>query len=129
MRRARLMLAAAVVVGALVYLVIGGLRGAVVYYITPGELLDRGPDAVGWPLRLGGQVQPGSRSFDPRTLELRFVLTDGRAAVPVLYRGVPPDLFTEGQGAVVEGIYGSDGVFVARSVIVKHSEQYAPPSP
>ena len=123
------MLAAAAVVGALAYVIIGGLRGAVVYYITPTELLARGPQAAGQTVRLGGQVQPGSRRWNPHTLELRFALTDGRAVIPVVYRGVPPDLFTEGQGAVVEGTYGADGVFVARSVIVKHSEQYAPPSP
>jgi cytochrome c-type biogenesis protein CcmE len=128
-RRARLLLAAAAVAAAAVYLVIGGLRGAVVYYLTPSELLDRGPAALGRTLRVGGQVQPGSRVWDPQTLQLRFVLTDGRAAVPVVFRGVPPELFTEGQGAVVEGVYGPDGVLTARSVMVKHSEQYAPPSP
>ncbi len=129
MRRARLILAAAAVAGAVVYLIIGGLRGAVVYYITPSELLGRGPEAAGQTLRLGGQVQPGSRAWNPQTLELRFVLTDGRASIPVRYRGVPPELFAEGVGAVVEGTYGPDGVFLARAVIVKHSEQYAPPSP
>ena len=127
MKRTRLILAAVIVAGALVYLILGGLRGAIVYYATPSEVLAQGQSAVGRATRLGGQVVPGSRRWDPVTLELRFVLTDGKATVPVVSHGAPPELFTEGQGAIVEGTLGSDGVFVARSIIVKHSEEYAPP--
>jgi len=127
MKRARLLLAAAIVAGALVYLIVGGIRGAIVYYVTPSELLAQGQAAAGKPMRLGGQVVSGSRQWNPATLELRFVLTDGASSVPVVHTGAPPDLFTEGQGAVVEGTYGDDGVFAARSIIVKHSEEYGPP--
>ncbi|TMI75296.1 MAG: cytochrome c maturation protein CcmE [Bacillati bacterium ANGP1] len=127
MKRTRLILAAVIVAGALVYLILGGLRGAIVYYATPSEVLAQGQSAVGRATRLGGQVVPGSRRRDPITLELRFVLTDGKATVPVVYRGAPPELFTEGQGAIVEGTLRADGVFAARSIIVKHSEEYAPP--
>lgn len=129
MKRARLLLAAAIVTGALVYLIVGGIRGAIVYYVTPSELLAQGQAAVGKPMRLGGQVAANSRQWNAATLELRFVLTDGPSSVPVVHTGAPPDLFTEGQGAVVEGTYGADGVFAARSIIVKHSEEYAPPQP
>jgi len=129
MKRLRLVLAALLVAGGLVYLIIGGIRGAIVYYVTPSELLARGQTAVGITMRLGGQVAPGSRRWDPAAQDLRFVLTDGTASVPVVHHGAPPDLFTEGQGAIVEGTYGADGVFVAQSVIVKHSEEYAPPAP
>jgi cytochrome c-type biogenesis protein CcmE len=129
MRRTRLLLAAAVVAAGLVYLIIGGIRGAVVFYITPGELLAQGPSAQGKSLRIGGQVQPGSRTWDASTQQLRFVLTDGGAAIPVRYTGAPPGLFTEGQGAIVEGTLGSDGTFQARNIIVKHTEEYKPPSP
>lgn len=129
MKRARLLIAAGIVVAALVYLIIGGLRGAIVYYVTPSELSSQGQAAVGKSIRLGGQVAPGSKRWDSTTLELRFVLTDGTASIPVHHRGAPPDLFTEGQGAVVEGRYSPDGVFEARSIIVKHSEEYKPPAP
>ncbi len=127
MKRARLILAAIIVAAALVYLVIGGIRGAIVYYATPSELLTQGQNAIGRTTRLGGQVVPGSRRWDPGTLQLRFALTDGKATVPVVHHGAPPDLFTEGQGAIVEGTLGGDGVFLARSIIVKHSEEYTPP--
>lgn len=128
MKRTRLLIAAGIVVAAFIYLVIGGLRGAIVYYITPAELTSQGPDVQGKVIRLGGQVQPGSRRWNPSTLELRFVLTDETASIPVRHHGAPPDLFTEGQGAVVEGTMGTDGIFQSRSIIVKHSEEYKPPA-
>lgn len=128
MRKTRLLLAAVVVVVAFVYLVIGGLRGAIVYYVTPGELLAQGDTAIGKTVRLGGQVAPGSKQWNAASRDLRFQLTDGTASIPVVHGGAPPDLFTEGQGAIVEGSYGSDKVFHATSIIVKHSEEYTPPS-
>ncbi len=127
MKRTRLLIAGGVVLVAFVYLVVGGIRSAIVYYITPSELIGQGSVAYGKSLRLGGQVASGSKQWDANSLELRFVLTDGKASVTVYHRGSPPDLFTEGQGAVVEGNYGPDGIFRARSIIVKHSEEYAPP--
>lgn len=127
MKRTRLLIAAGLVVGGLLYLLIGGLRGAVVYYVTPSELLAQTPAPAGKSLRLGGQVAKGSKQWAGDTLDLRFVLTDGKASVPVHYRGAPPDLFTEGQGAIVEGTYTAAGMFEARSIIVRHSEEYRPP--
>ena len=129
MKRTRLLIAAVVVASALVYLIIGGLRGSIVYYVTPSELASQGRADDGKTIRLGGQVAPGSKQWNPSTLELRFVLTDGKASRPVHYRGAPPDLFTEGQGAIVEGRIGAGGIFEARSIIVKHSEEYKPPQP
>lgn len=129
MRRLRLLIAAAVVIAALLYLIIGGIRTSIVYYITPSELLAQGEGARGKTIRLGGQVQPGSKVWNPTTQELRFTLTDGTASVQVIHRGTPPGLFSEGQGAVVEGTFEPHAIFMARSIIVKHSEEYAPPSP
>jgi cytochrome c-type biogenesis protein CcmE len=129
MRRLRLLIAAVVVIAALLYLIIGGIRTSIVYYITPSELLAQGEVARGKTIRLGGQVQPGSKVWDPNTQELRFTLTDGTAGIPVIHRGTPPGLFSEGQGAVVEGTFQPHAIFMARSIIVKHSEEYAPPSP
>ncbi len=129
MKRTRLLVAAVVVVAALVYVVVGGIRGAIVYYITPSELLAQGEGARGKSIRLGGQVVPGSKVWTPATQELRFRLTDGKATVAVHYRGAPPGLFTEGQGAIVEGTWVPGGEVQARSIIVKHSEEYKPPTP
>jgi cytochrome c-type biogenesis protein CcmE len=59
-------------------------------------------------------------------ISYRFELTDGAASVPVFFKGIPPDLFTEGKGAVVEGRLGADGVFQASTIMAKHAEEYSP---
>jgi cytochrome c-type biogenesis protein CcmE len=59
--------------------------------------------------------------------EVRFIVTDLKKTMPVVYRGLLPDLFREGQGVVAEGVLNSDGVFRADSVLAKHDENYMPP--
>ena len=82
-------------------------------------------------LRIGGLVEPGSveRTTPPgsKTVEMRFRITDLEHAVPVVYGGIPPDLFREGQGVVANGKLGPDGVFHARELLAKHDENYMPP--
>lgn len=116
----------AVILAAIAYLAIGGVGGALVYYVTPTELLARGQGAVGETVRLGGLVKPGSMA-GPAT-DLRFVLTDGQSEIAVHSTVAPTRSFREGSGAVVEGHLNIDGVFQASQVIVKHDENYqAPP--
>jgi len=62
-----------------------------------------------------------------KNLTYHFELTDGTASVPVFFKGVPPDLFADGKGAVVEGRLAGDGVFHATMIMAKHSEEYSPP--
>ena len=69
----------------------------------------------------------GRSSRTPGSREHRFLLTDGKASVPVYHRGIPPDLFGEGRGAVVEGTLGADGTFQASTIMAKHSEEYRAP--
>jgi cytochrome c-type biogenesis protein CcmE len=122
---------AAVVLVAFGYLIWGGIGGNLVYFLTPKELLDKGPKAVGASVRLGGLVQAGTVQWNADTRELRFRIsdTDDSASVPVLSVGQPPQMFTEGQGVVVEGIYTRDGVFKSQKVLVKHNNEYRPPAP
>ena len=77
--------------------------------------------------RLGGMVLPGTLTWDPKSLDLRFTLSDGQASVPVRHRGTPPDLFAESRGAVVEGTWSRDGYFQATTILAKHSEEYKAP--
>jgi cytochrome c-type biogenesis protein CcmE len=126
-RRAKLLAGGVVIAAALGYLVWSGMSTAVVYFVTPSELVAQGPEARGRPLRLGGMVEAGSVVWDPRALALSFRLTDGRTAVPVAHAGAPPDLFAERQGAVVEGRLRADGTFEASTIMAKHSEEYMPP--
>jgi cytochrome c-type biogenesis protein CcmE len=126
-RRARkLLIGAAVIAVALGALVVTGVRQSVVYFVTPSELR-ADPKPAGKAYRVGGMVVPGSLKKDPATLRQDFMLSDGKATVPVRFRGVPPDLFAEGRGAVVEGTLASDGTFQASTIMAKHSEEYKAP--
>ena len=116
-----------VVLAVVAYLAFSSVGNALVYYLTPSELLDRGDAAVGDTIRLGGQVLPGSVA-GPAT-NLTFVLTDGDAEITVHSTVAPTRSFREGTGAVVEGTLGTDGVFEASQVIVKHDENYQAPEP
>jgi cytochrome c-type biogenesis protein CcmE len=118
-------LAAAVLVG---FFAVQNLASSAVYYLTPTEARER-KIAAGTSARLGGQVERGSLQYDPVTRDLRFVLTDGTTRVAVVGSGAPPALLREGAGAVVEGSFDPGGTFRATSVIAKHDERYAPPSP
>lgn len=108
-------------------LVTGALRGTLTYYRTPDELLGD-PDATGERTRLGGDVVPGSLRRDGDLLVFR--LTAGGRQITVEQRGVPPETFREGEGAVVEGTLALDGVFHADRVVVRHGNEYRPsPAP
>jgi cytochrome c-type biogenesis protein CcmE len=72
-------------------------------------------------------VVPGSLRWEPRSLDLAFALSDGKATVPVRHKGTAPDLFGEGRGAVVEGSWSADGYFKATLILAKHSEEYKAP--
>jgi cytochrome c-type biogenesis protein CcmE len=126
-RNRKLVLGALVVAAALGYLIYGGIREAAVYYLTPTELLEKGPAATDRAFRLGGMVVPGSVTWEPQTLQLTFRLTDGTAQVEVRHTGSPPDLFKEGAGAIVEGRYAGANRFVANTILAKHAEEYRPP--
>ena len=129
-RKKRLVVAGVIViVGAFAYLLIGGLDQNVVYFLTPHELLAKGPGAIDVPLRLGGQVKPGSVTWNEATLDLRFTITDGTSDVSVRSKGAPPQMFRDGMGVVVEGRYLTSGVFNCTNLMVKHSNEYHPPKP
>jgi cytochrome c-type biogenesis protein CcmE len=117
----------ALVLAVVAYLAFSNIGSALVYYVTPSELLERGDAAIGETVRLGGQVKSGSISGDPT--DLTFVLTDPDAEITVHSTAAPTRSFREGSGAVVEGQLGPAGVFEATRVIVKHDENYEAPEP
>jgi len=123
-RRLKLLIGAAVIAGCVGYLLYGGIQETIVFFVTPSELHAKGTSAYGKSLRLGGLVKEGSWTKEPGTLFHSFELIDDSSAVKVAFRGIPPDLFGEGRGALVEGSYGPDGLFQAKSILAKHSEEY-----
>lgn len=78
-------------------------------------------------IRAGGMVEEGSVVRDPDSLRVEFRVTDFNASVPVVYTGILPDLFAEGQGVVAMGRLDANGRFVADQVLAKHDENYMPP--
>jgi cytochrome c-type biogenesis protein CcmE len=116
-----------VVLAVIGYLAFSSVGTALVYYLTPTELLARGDAAIGETVRLGGQVAVGSVS-GPAT-DLHFRLADREHEIPVHSTVAPTRSFREGAGAVVEGALDAGGVFQATRVIVKHDENYEAPAP
>src|SRR5690606_190919 len=94
------------------------------YFYMPGEL-QAAEVSAGERVRLGGLVDEGSVVRGQGT-EIRFAVGDGEASIPVIYNGILPDLFREGQGVVTEGTIAADGSFVADTVLAKHDENYMP---
>ncbi|TGD75196.1 cytochrome c maturation protein CcmE [Mangrovimicrobium sediminis] len=107
-------------------LVVYGLRGNINLFFPPAEVA-AGKAPLGQSIRVGGMVVDGSIQRSEHNLEVRFELTDYAATVPVIYEGILPDLFDEGQGAVASGQLNADGVLVASEVLAKHDENYMPP--
>ncbi|NKC28369.1 cytochrome c maturation protein CcmE [Brucella ciceri] len=93
------------------------------FFRTPADLTEQDM-ASGSRFRLGGLVEEGSVSREGS--ELRFTVTDTIKTVKVVFEGIPPDLFREGQGVVAEGRFGDGGVFRADNVLAKHDENYIP---
>ncbi len=104
----------------------GGLSENLVYYWSPTQVVEHGPDPEAT-VRLGGQVEPGTVDFNLDDNVLEFMITDGTSSVPVTCSGAPPQMFREGIGVVVEGALHSDGVFHTSRVMVKHSNEYRAP--
>jgi cytochrome c-type biogenesis protein CcmE len=119
---------AVLVLGGFGFLVWGGLGTNLVYFLTPSELLARGEAAYETPVRLGGQVVPGSIAWDAGALDLRFRVTDGNDTLHVQSSGAPPAMFKDTMGVVIEGSYTREGVFRSTNLMVQHSNEYkAPP--
>ncbi len=124
-RRTKFVAGAVVIAAALAYMIYAGVTQSAVYFVTPAEL--QAAPVPGKAYRLGGVVARGSLTWEARTLDLSFALSDGKATVPVRHKGTPPDLFGEGRGAVVEGSWSPEGYFKASLILAKHSEEYKAP--
>ena len=107
-------------------LVMYAMRGNINLFYPPSEVV-AGIAPQGKAIRVGGMVQDKSVQRSADSLQVKFVITDFQASVEVIYDGILPDLFGEGQGVVVLGLLGSDGRFTATEVLAKHDENYMPP--
>jgi cytochrome c-type biogenesis protein CcmE len=113
--------------GAIILVVIGWLifsnaQGSTAYYLTVEEVMSQGPsDRM---VRVSGLVVGETVDWDPQQMTLRFEIADEGGSLPVIYKGVRPDMFQDGAQAVVEGKYATKGVFEATSLLLKCPSKY-----
>jgi len=125
-RRLAVLLAALLCGGTAVALVLNAFRSNLVFFYSPSQVAAR-EAPLARSFRLGGLVEPKSIRREGDGLTVRFAVTDSARTVPVVYRGLLPDLFREGKGVVARGKLQEDGTFIATEVLAKHDENYMPP--
>ena len=113
-------------IGIIAALVLNALNSNIALYITPTEVA-AGKAPQGKLFRIGGLVKEGSIARQADGVTISFVITDTAQDIPVAYKGILPDLFKEGKGAVAQGKLDANGTFVASEVLAKHDENYMPP--
>lgn len=101
------------------------LRNQASYFYVPAEIAAQ-PPAPGRAVRLGGMVAQGSLRTEADGVTIAFAVEDGKARVPVRFKGIVPSLFVEGSGVVAEGHMSAEGVFEADNLLAKHDENYVP---
>ena len=125
-KRIAFIVAALAALSVAAFLVANAFRNNLVFFFSPTQVAAK-EAPVDRTFRIGGLVQEGTVERDPDGLTVRFTVTDTAASIPVVYKGILPDLFKEGKGCVAQGKIGADGVFQADQVLAKHDENYMPP--
>lgn len=119
-----LVVALVVLIGAAL-LAAWALRNQASYFYVPSDIVAKPPEPDR-AVRLGGMVEKGSLKTAADGVTVNFIVQDGKARVPVTFRGIVPSLFVEGSGVVAEGRLGTNGTFVADNLLAKHDENYVP---
>lgn len=125
-QRLVLLLLAVAAIGGAAVLALSALQEQATYFYSPSDVAKQGVEP-GRAIRLGGMVAHGSLGRAADGVTYRFVVTDNDRSVPVVFKGIPPDLFKEDSGVVAEGSFDRAGVFVADNLLAKHDERYMPP--
>ena len=101
------------------------LKQNILYFKTPSEIFTNTSIEASSMIRVGGMVKKDS--IQQNNKEIRFILTDYKKELIVVYSGTVPNLFSEEQGAVVEGILNDKKYLIADRILAKHDENYMPP--
>ena len=123
--RGKLFIGLVVLIGALGYFAFIAFQSATVYYYTVDEMNDLGPTSEGRLVRVSGKLVPDSFLREGDSTLAHFALTDGSETLRAVHEGIVPDLFfNEHSEIILEGSYGSDGLFESQNVIVKCPSKY-----
>jgi len=125
-RRIAFILAGLAGLGIAAALVLSAFQNNLVFFFSPSQVAAK-EAPIGRTFRIGGLVEKESLKRENDGLTVRFTVTDTAKSIPIVYKGILPDLFKEGRGCVAQGHIGSDGVFYAEQVLAKHDENYMPP--
>ena len=107
-----------------VFLILKSLEENVIYFQSPSEIKSL-PEILKKKIRVGGMVKDSSVTL--QATELKFVITDFKNEINVIYSGAIPNLFEEGKGVVAEGFLKDKNFFLATKILAKHDENYMPP--
>lgn len=127
-RKQRLVVVIAIIVASSVAVGLGLFgMGSFADYFYPVSKIVSGEAPRNKSIRAGGCVVPGTIVSAKDRLHTEFVVTDGAANLTVVYDGLLPDMFGEGEAAIITGKLNDEGVMVATQVLAKHDENYVPP--
>jgi cytochrome c-type biogenesis protein CcmE len=125
--RTKFVIGGCLVLGVAGYLMATSITETGVYYLTPTELATKvqaDPSFTNAGVKVGARVVPGSIQRDPGGKEYSFKVTDGSRIMPVVYKGIAPDTFTDSVDVVVSGRMGADGTFQAKELLAKCASRY-----
>src|SRR5882762_9811121 len=125
-KRIAFILAGLAGLGIAVALVLSAFQNNLVFFFSPSQVASK-EAPIGRTFRIGGLVEKGTLKRDSDGLTVRFTVTDTAKSIPIVYKGILPDLFKEDRGCVAQGRVESDGIFYADQVLAKHDENYMPP--
>lgn len=125
-KRIALIVGGLAILGIVATLVLNAFQSNLVFFFSPTQVV-AGEAPKGKTFRIGGLVKEGTIKREADGVTIRFVMTDTEKDLTVAYKGILPDLFKEGKGAVAQGRLTDDGIFTANEVLAKHDENYMPP--
>jgi cytochrome c-type biogenesis protein CcmE len=125
MKKRKFLIAGTILLAAIGFLAVMAFRGATAYYYTVSELMGKQDSVLGQTVKVAGEVASGSISREADNT-LKFTITEGDSQLPVVYQGVVPDSFKEGNELVVEGQLDANRVFHAKTLMPKCASKYVP---
>mgnify|MGYP000067037517 CR=1 FL=1 len=109
----------------LIFFILKSLEENVVYFFSPTEIYNKSDISLNKKVRIGGLVKEGSINRQEDTIN--FIITDLKNEIVVTYKGLVPNLFSEGKGVVAEGFLKDQSFLIAEKILAKHDENYMPP--
>jgi cytochrome c-type biogenesis protein CcmE len=122
--KAKFVIGALLILGAIAYVTISSFQTNAIYYLNLKELNAQRGSLINQPVRINAPLDKSSTQFDDKTLILKFNLKEDNLILPVVYKGVKPDTFEQGESVVAEGKLGQDGTFYASTILVKCPSKY-----